>query len=93
MKSAVERPAASRPPRQQVHHPTAADVLAAAPAVRQDGGVGAAGVLQRVGEDGQVGEAPPVVDGRRRLGDRAAVPRQPRRIDGGRGAEGVPTTQ
>src|SRR5258708_21402884 len=60
------KPAVASPPaRQQVNRPTAADVLAAAPAVRQDHGVGAAGVFQRVGEDGQVGEAPPVVDGRR----------------------------
>src|SRR5262245_54008525 len=47
---------------EQVEHPAAAHVLAPAAAVAEDGGVGAARLLQRVGEDGQVGEAALVVD-------------------------------
>jgi hypothetical protein len=47
--------------------------------VAEDGGVGAAGVLQGVGEDGEAVEGPLLVDGRGELGDGAAVPRE----DGG----------
>src|SRR6516164_1451548 len=47
---------------QQVQHPAAADVRPGAAAVVEDGGVGAAGVFQRVGEDGHVLESPFVVD-------------------------------
>src|SRR5438552_296893 len=52
---------------------------AAAAAVLQQLVVRTAGVLQRVGKDRQVVEAPALVDSPGELDERAAPPRQPRR--------------
>src|SRR5690349_5601475 len=49
-------------PQQAIHHPAAARVLATRPAMRQNIGVVAAGLLQRVGEDGQAAEGTVLVD-------------------------------
>ena len=49
----------------------------AAAQVAQDVGVGAAGLLQGVGQDGQAVEGPLLVDRRGEFGDRAALSRQP----------------
>src|SRR4051794_35429953 len=52
---------------QEVHEPAAPGVRTRPPAVRQEGRVRTARLLQRVGEDGQVREGAVVVDGLRQL--------------------------
>src|SRR5262249_4793655 len=47
-------------------------------AVAEDVGVGAAGLLQGVGQDGQAVAGSPVVDGLGQPGNRAVIPGQPR---------------
>src|SRR5262249_19486325 len=74
-------PAALRLAEDQVHDPAAADVLAALAAVGEDVGVGAAGVLEGVGQDRQVMEGPLVVDAAGDGRDGAVVPRQPGGVD------------
>src|SRR5436309_412471 len=59
---AAENCPTSRLAQQQVHDPAAADVCARLAAVGEDGGVGAAGVFEGVGQDRQVVEGAVVVD-------------------------------
>ena len=81
--SSVRRPSpASFFPKQQIQEPTTADVFAAAAAVAEDGGVGAAGVFEGVGEERQAVEGAGVVDGLGHLADRAVVPGEPCRSYG-----------
>src|SRR5262249_27017330 len=72
----------------EVERPATADVWAGRAQVGEDGLVGAAGILQRVGQDGELGETPLVVD---RFGDPhdgATVPGQPRPEDENKGERG-----
>ena len=70
---------------QQIHYPAAANMLAGLAAVVKDVRIGAAGVFERVAEDGHPVEGPAVVDG---LCQRDDGGRLPGGIDGD-GAEGV----
>src|SRR5436305_1032056 len=62
---------------QQVDDPAAADVRPGAATVRQDGLVVAAGVEQRVGQDGEAVEGALLVDALRDLRDAPVVPVKP----------------
>src|SRR5438874_13757967 len=50
------------PPQHEIHHPAAEDVRPRPAAVFEDDGIVAAGLLERVGEDRQVGETSLAVD-------------------------------
>ena len=63
---------------QQIDDPAAADVFAVVAAVREDVGVGAAGVFEGVGQQRQAVEGAGVVNRLRHLADRAIVPGEPR---------------
>src|SRR5262249_31616754 len=52
------------------------------PAVVEDGLVGAAGILQGIGQDRHPVEGTVVVNGLGNLGDRAVVPGEPGRVEG-----------
>ena len=75
----------SFPAGQQVDDPAAANVLAGLPAMIQNVGVGAAGVFEGVGEDGEAVEGTVGVDGFGELRDGGGEPRAIE-VDG---AEGV----
>ncbi|MDB5308835.1 MAG: hypothetical protein JWO38_3037 [Gemmataceae bacterium] len=59
--SAPARPPRSRLPQHQIHHPAPPDMRPVAPAVGQDVGLVAPGVLEGVGQDRHRGEVPGLV--------------------------------
>src|SRR6516164_6646230 len=68
-------------PEEQIDHPAAAHMLARLAAVGEDGVVVATGILQRIGEDGEVVEARLVVDCLGQLDDGCALPLPPGLLD------------
>src|SRR5262245_3413427 len=76
-------------PQQQIDDPAAADMWPRPAAVRQDVGVVAARLCQRVSEDRQQVEAAVVVDRLREVADGAVVPGEPCRWVGNLGPKAV----